>query len=165
MSAAPTSPFDPAPEHLAMTALTGRWKGKALLWIDPAEPPGESDVEALVESLYGGRWIRIEYQGLVMGKPHAGTLVIGFHKDAGEHESSWIDTFHTGTSILTSAGKPSNPGEIDVRGTYAAGAERWGWRTVLSLAGDEMILAAFNISPDGKEYPAIENRLRREVMA
>lgn len=156
-----TAPFDPAPQHTALSRLAGTWSGPTRLWLDPSGPPDESETAATVEVILGGRFVRVAYTGVAMGKPHAGELVLGFHKDAGEHEASWIDSFHTGTAIMMSVGRPRADGTIDVLGSYAAGPERWGWRTLVHDAGDELVIESKNIAPSGEEYPAVETRLRR----
>ncbi len=162
---APTAPFSAAAEHEALTALVGRWSGVTRSWIEPSGAPDEAATEASVEALLGGRWIRIAYQGRAMGQPHGGELIVGFHKDAGEHEAAWLDSFHTGSAMMMSVGKPGVEGEIRVLGSYAAGAERWGWRTILRHHGDELVIESFNISPAGQEDHAVETRLRRVSVA
>ena len=158
-----TAPFDPRPEHVALTSLIGSWSGSTKTWFDPTTAPEESPTQATIESLLGGRSIRIDYQGTAMGKPHAGQMIVGYHKDAREHEVSSIDSFHTGSAMMMSVGTPRADGEIRVLGSYAAGPERWGWRTVIHLQGDELVIEATNISPTGQEDDALETRLRRTL--
>jgi hypothetical protein len=156
-----TAPFDAAPAHRALTALVGGWSGTTRTWLNPVAPPDEHPTRATISSLLDGRWIRIDYHGVVMKTPHAGEMIIGFHKDAAEYEMLWIDSFHTGSAMMMSVGGTGPDGEIRVLGSYAAGRERWGWRTVITVGADELVIDAFNISPAGHEDPAIHTRLRR----
>lgn len=56
----------------------------------------------------------------------------------------------------------SGDGLVSVLGSYAAGEERWGWRTVLRLVdADHLVIQAFNISPQGREDRAVETELTR----
>jgi hypothetical protein len=48
---------------------------------------------------------------------------------------------------------------IAVLGSYRAGNQRWGWRTVFHEADGQLLLEATNIAPDGQEFPAIDVRL------
>jgi hypothetical protein len=160
-TSAPTTPFNPTAHHTALHELVGRWAGETQLYLDPSAPPETSRTEATVESLLGGRWVRIDYQGTAMGKPHAGVLMLGYHRDAHSFEAAWIDSFHTGTAIMLSVGEPGD-GSISVLGSYAAGAERWGWRTTLRRDGaDGLVIEALNITPAGEAHPAVTTRLRR----
>jgi hypothetical protein len=159
---AATAAFQPAAQHETLRNMVGRWSGPTQTWLDPSAAPDESRTEVTVESLLGGRWIRIDYQSTVQGKPHAGQMIVGFHKDAKAFEIAWVDSFHTGTSMMLSTGAPRPDGAVSVVGSYGAGNERWGWRTVLrQTQPDELVFEAYNISPAGQEDRAVETRLRR----
>jgi len=54
----------------------------------------------------------------------------------------------------------AGPSEPILTGSYAAGPERWGWRTELHL-GDDLLVRSINISPAGEESPGIEARWTR----
>jgi hypothetical protein len=149
------------PEHDALTAWAGQWTGTTRTWFDADGEPEETATTANITSILGGRWICIDYQGVAMGKPHAGHMIVGFHRDASEHEVAWVDSFHTGTAMMMSVGKPRADTEVRVLGSYAAGPERWGWRTTMHVQGDELVIEATNITPAGDETPAVETRLRR----
>lgn len=162
LTTAATTPFEPAAAHEALKRMIGRWSGPTRTWLDPTAPPDVSTTEASVDAILGGRWLRLAYQGSVLGKPHGGEMLIGFHQDAQVFEVAWVDSFHTGTAIMLSTGATREDGAMAMLGSYGAGEERWGWRTVLRLSEKgELVMEAFNISPDGQEYPAIETRLAR----
>lgn len=162
LARAETAPFTPGPEHQALARLAGSWRGLSQLWLDPSAAPEESQGELHAELLLGARWLRLCMRGSALGKPHASEMLLGYHADARAHELAWIDSFHTGTSIMLSTGAATEPGRVDVLGSYAAGAQRWGWRTRLALvSADELALDAFNISPDGNEDRAVAWRFRR----
>jgi hypothetical protein len=48
-----------------------------------------------------------------------------------------------------------------VLGSYAAGDQRWGWRTVIHPHPERFVIEAFNIAPDGQEHPALKTQLTR----
>lgn len=157
-----TAPFQGGPNHELLLGLTGRWAGPTRTWFDPSGAPFESTTEATIDSIFGGRWLRIDYQGTVPGNPHAGQMILGFHNDAGVFELAWLDSFHTGTSLMLSTGTPRTDGAISVLGSYPAGPERWGWRTVIRKTGpDQIVIEAYNISPAGQQDRAIETLLTR----
>lgn len=160
LARAETAPFTPGAEHQLLARFAGGWRGTSQLWLDPAAPPEESSTELLAEPILGGRWLRMSERGTAFGKPHAGEMLLGYHLDARAYELAWVDSSHTGTSIILFTGPATEPGVVDVLGSYTAGEQRWGWRTRLRLSTpDELLLEAFNISPDGVEMRAIVSRL------
>jgi hypothetical protein len=159
---AATTPFEGTPHHELLARMVGRWSGPTRTWFEPGATPEECTSEVSIESVLGGRFVRITSSGRVMDRPHAGEMLVGFHRDLEQYEIAWADSFHTGTSLMLSTGAPQPGGAISVLGSYPAGDERWGWRTVLRLSGpDALLLEAFNITPAGDEMRAIETRLRR----
>lgn len=159
---AATAPFQPEAPHQALASMVGRWSGPTQTWLAPDAAPDESRTEATVEALLGGRWIRIDYQGTVQGEPHAGQMLVGFHKDAKVFEIALVDSFHTATSIILSTGEARPDGAVSVLGSFGAGEERWGWRTVIRQPQPgELVIEAYVISPAGREARAIETRLTR----
>jgi hypothetical protein len=162
LTRAPTAPFEAGEEHALLATFVGLWTGPTQLWLEPSGPPEVTSTLLHAEPVLGGRWLRVSYQGVTFGKPHAGEMLLGFHKDAREVELAWIDSAHTGSAIMLSKGKLARPGIIDVLGSYAAGEQRWGWRTILSCPSPgELVIQSFNISPQGEEERAMESRLTR----
>lgn len=158
---AETTPFDKSEAHELLAALSGRWRGPAQLWLEPQALPETTTIELQAELVLGGRWLRLDYKGSAFGQPHAGEMLLGFHKDVQAYELAWIDSAHTGSAIMLSTGV-AQPGRVEVLGSYPAGDQRWGWRTRLALLPtDELGLDAFNISPEGKEDRALCWRLAR----
>lgn len=147
--------FEGGPEHDRLKSLAGRYLGQTKLWLDPSAPPEESVSELRVEPLLGGRFLRLEDRGSAMGKPRAGEMWLGYHRDANRYEVSWIDSFHTAGAIFLSKGAPREDGVIAVTCTYAGGEETWSWRTEFHL-GKTLLVRSINISPAGEETPAIE---------
>jgi hypothetical protein len=154
---AATKPFEPGPEHQRLLAMVGGWQGQIETWFDADAEPEVSATRAHVVALLGGRFVRISYTSTAMGSPHAGEMIVGFSRDEGLWTMAWIDSFHTGTATMFFTGKDA----INVLGSYAAGNERWGWRTTFDLAGDTLTIASFNIPPGRNEERAIRTVLRR----
>jgi hypothetical protein len=158
MSQTPAT-FAPGPEHARIATIVGTWVGAASTWLDPSAPPETSTWNIVGTSLLGGRFVRLSYDGVVSGQPHAGELMLAYERDEARYTTTWIDTFHTGTQVLVSTGAPDEEA-LDVRGSYPAGPDqRWGWRTQIRGVDNGFVIAMFNIGPDGEEFPAIEVRL------
>jgi hypothetical protein len=161
LATADTTPFSAGDGHRALHALVGTWHGTTRTWLDPSAPPDQGQTALRAEAILGGRFVRLEYRGTVIGKPHAGEMLLGHEPQASRFVAAWVDSFHMSTGIMISTGEPRPDGAIAVMGKYAAGDEEWAWRTVISLEGGDLVIASFNVTPDGKEHPAVESRLSR----
>lgn len=160
---APVSAFEGTKHHARLALLAGDWKGTTTTWFDPSAPPEESAVQMRVESVLGGRFLRLQYASTITGKPHAGEMLVAFEKDEDRFSVAWIDSFHTGSALMVSLGDeaPDAEAPVSVLGSYAAGDQRWGWRTVMHPHPERFVIEAFNIAPDGKEHPALKTELAR----
>ena len=163
LSTAPTSPFEPTPQHARLARLAGAFRGTSSTWLDPQKPAEQTPIEAAIESVLGGRFLRITYTSTVSGKPHAGEMLFAYEKEERRHTMAWIDSFHSGGGILLSVGEASPPedGPVSVLTHYGPPDQRWGWRTALHLDAERPLLEAFNIPPDGTSHPALRIELAR----
>jgi hypothetical protein len=153
--------FEPAEEHTFLARFAGTWAGATRTWIEPGGPPDESRSEAEGEVILGGRFVRFEYSGMCMGHPHAGQFLLAYERDEGRHTVVWIDSFHMGTGVMVCPGQRDENG-LTVSGTYPVqGHPRWGWRTRFRFDGGTLVVEAWNISPEGEEWPAVETRYTR----
>ena len=104
-----------------------------------------------------------EYKGSLTDKPFEGIAIYGFDIQNNKLQSAWIDSFHMGTGIMLSTGAPQASG-FSVLGSYGGPEipEPWGWRTVIELLDpDNLIITAYNISPEGQEDKATETVYKR----
>jgi hypothetical protein len=148
--------------HAALSKLTGNWKGIAHTYFDPGVLADSSPVEATFRPVLGSRFMMMEYQGALQGKPLEGLAIIGFYMLKREYTVAWIDTFHTGTLLLISQGKKS---DLDVMGYYSdpSGGPDWGWRTTIEQANEnQFTLRHFNVMPDGVEALAVETVFEKQ---
>ena len=162
LTTAETAPFTATDGHQDLHGLAGSWDGVSRTWIDPERVPDESRSTARIAAILGGRFIRIEYRGTVMGKDHAGEMLIGYEPGEDRFTAAWVDSFHMATGIMMSAGERASGDAVSLLGSYDGGGQSWGWRTVLRRIDDDHIsIESFNISPEGREDRAIETRLTR----
>ncbi|MCH9828519.1 MAG: DUF1579 domain-containing protein [Gammaproteobacteria bacterium] len=149
--------------HTAVHALAGRWRGHTKVWFEPGKIGDESDYEASIKLILGGRFALLEYEGAMLGKPLQGIAIIGYHFDAQAYEMAWIDSAHMGSAIMfaSSAAKPAG---LSVLGRYGGhdGSPAWGWRTAFERSDENrLIVSAYNVTPDGEESLAVETDYRR----
>jgi len=150
--------------HKILSGLIGNWEGTAKTWFEKDVLADESAVKGVFSSILGSRFVSYDYEGSLNDKPIEGKMIIGFDIPYQKFTSSWIDSFHMGTQIMLSSGNATAKG-FSVLGTYGSpeyGEQLWGWRTELQVINkDEIILSAFNISPEGEEAKATETILKR----
>ena len=151
--------------HFQLSKMVGEWKGTTKTWFDPAKLEDESPINGTMRFILDDRFIIHEYHSRFGDKPITGMAIYGYNLDLQKFQCSWIDTFHNGSAIMFSQGNKGDA-HINVLGSYAyitAEVEQhWGWRTHIEMVSDvEMVITAFNISPDGQETKATETNYRK----
>lgn len=150
--------------HHELHALIGEWTGHTRTWFEPGDPVDESPMNGTIRPLFDGRFILHEYRGSFQGQAFEGMAIYGYHLKSSTFQCAWMDTFHMGTGIMLSEGK-RNGSFFKVMGTYEASANDpalWGWRTEISVLNqNEVIITAYNISPEGAESKATETIYKR----
>jgi hypothetical protein len=150
--------------HQRLAALVGEWEGPTKTWFEPDVLADESLMSGKMSAILGGRFILHEYSGQMMGKPFEGVAIYGFDLATNKFQAAWVDSFHMSTGILFSEGEPGD--RFSVLGSYDAGGPevpRWGWRTEIDVIGDDnIVVTAYNISPEGDEAMATETRYTRK---
>jgi hypothetical protein len=150
--------------HKRINEFEGKWAGNTKTWFDPAILADESPSEGSFKPLFDGRFMQFEYRSSMQGKPFEGIMIIGYHIKDNKLQMSWVDTFHMGTGIMLSEGE-ADGNNLSVTGYYGTGGEEpqtWGWRTTFEKNGsDELVIRAFNITPEGEESLATETIFKR----
>jgi hypothetical protein len=146
--------------HYQLSRLAGEWQGSTKTWFEPDKLEDESPISGTMRLLFGGKFILHEYTGGFGGKPLEGIAIYGYNLDLQKFESAWVDSFHTGTAIIFSEGNKGDE-KFKMLGSYAyvtpETEQHWGWRTEIEIVSDdEVIITAYNISPEGEESKATE---------
>lgn len=150
----------------SLEPLAGSWTGTSRLW-NPWATPAVSDSAstATVALTARGKFLTIDYTWETDGKPQQGFLLLGRETKTDVVHAVWVDSYHMSNEPMICQGRVLESGEVEIVGSYAAPpGPDWRWRTVLTAAGDSAFhFVMFNISPEGEEDIAFENRYERSA--
>ena len=150
-----------SPHHF-LSQLAGHWQGTSKLWLEPDKLANQAPIAGTVQIILEGRYALFLYQSSIEGEAQHGMFTFGYNTELNRYEASWVDSFHTNTAIMFCTGNEMDNGFF-VLGSYPdpTGGPDWGWRTEVILLGQELIVTAYNIMPDGMEAKAIEITLKQ----
>lgn len=160
-------PMQDAP-HRRLARMAGEWEGVYRLWFERDMLAAESSQRGSIRAVLGGRFLLHEYSWEFDGRSYAGVALYGYHIDERRWECAWVDSFHSGSSIVFSQGQvfshsvgETEPAHFAVLGSYGDGktppGPRWGWRTEIEQPEDDrLVIVMTNISPEGEEAKAVE---------
>jgi hypothetical protein len=123
----------PGPEHAEMKKLVGTWDVQMKCWMDPSQPPEESNGTAMFE-MTNGRHLVQNYSGSMMGQPYTGVGLMAFNNATKQYEHVWRDDMNTG--MMWSTGTKGADGSITMKGTSHCVMGEMSCRTVQSMKGD-----------------------------
>ncbi len=144
--------------HARLQSLAGNYMGTSRVWFGPDNLVDESPVEGNLEPVLDGRFLLHRYKGNFQGKPLEGIQLIGYDLHTDCFQVAWVDSFHMSTGILFSTGA-KGAGTTQALGSYSTGGEQpqfWGWETVFEKKGSDLVITAYNISPEGERDKATE---------
>ena len=147
----------PGELHTRMANRAGSWDTVTKEWTDPQKPPTESTGACEHTMLLGGRFLRQECTGDMMGQPYTGIGVLGYDNHGKKYVSTWMDSMGTGIFYMEGkAGKDDN--RITLKGRYDDPLQGpMKLRAVTKLVdADHEIFEMYGTGKNGKETKMLE---------
>lgn len=149
--------------HLFLKKYLGTWDTETTMWSFPGEPPSKSKNTYDTSLILGGRFLKMEFKGTMMGQPFEGLQIIGYDNLQQKYITLWIDS--TSTAFFQTAGA-RDPAKDIITETGVWPDPMGGTakvRTVTRWIGpDEFIYEMYMVGADGKEFKSMENRCIRK---
>jgi len=86
----------PGEPHKRLASRAGSWIAKSRHWAEPDKPPMEFTGTSERKMILGGRFLREEFSGELMGSPFNGIGVMGYDNQSEKYVSTWVDSMGTG---------------------------------------------------------------------
>ena len=127
------------------------------MWMDPSQPPTESEGTSEAKWVMGNRYVRQEVKGSFGGMEFNGVGVTGYDNLKKKYVSAWIDNM--GTGIATATGEVDKTGKVFTftgEEIDPSSGKTIKGRDVTTLNGDGTIKTEFYKLVDGKEIKVME---------
>jgi hypothetical protein len=127
------------PEHAKMLKTVGTWNCECKAWMMPGAEPMLSKGKAVRTEALGGRFIREDFEGDMMGQPFKGFAYNGFNNATKKYELVWLDSMSTGMMFMSGT-------EAELKGSFfgPGGIEVKSRATIKEISPDQMVMEMYN---------------------
>jgi hypothetical protein len=144
----------PGAAHDRMKQMAGTFKADVKHRMAADAPEEASSGTCVNELILGGRYLKSDYSGDMMGQPFKGIQLLGYNNGTKRYESVWIDEMST--SMTVSAGEADESGKTITLNSEFFCVMTDGMRKarmVYAIAdADSHTFEMFTDGPDGKEF-------------
>lgn len=148
----------PGAPHRVLAGLAGNWNARVKSWPVPNKPPMESTGTAEQTMTLGGRFLREEFTGDMMGSVFTGIGFTGYSNYTKKYVSTWMDSSSTG--ILFFEGTGSADGKTITQETGYHDNPMRGemkWRSVTKVVDERTwIFELYGVDKKGKAERMME---------
>jgi hypothetical protein len=154
----------PGPEHKRLDDMAGSFTFTSRMWMEPGQPPSESNGTSENKWILGGRYLAQDVNGSFGGMPFQGYGVTGYDNTQKKYIGVWMDSFGTGMShsvgTADATGKVFTHSREDIDPMTG---QKMKHRDVVRIVDkDHFEMDMFRIMPDGKETKVMELRYTRK---
>ncbi len=140
-------------QHRQLKAMEGSFKADVKFRMDPNGPEQTSAGTAKNEMIMGGRFLKSDYTGDMMGMPFKGLQIIGYDNATSQYQCAWLDEMSTG--MFFSQGSADASGKVITLTCKFQCPVTNGPKTmklVFNIKGDdEHTLEMYDVQPGGEE--------------
>jgi hypothetical protein len=153
----------PGKEHERLKALAGEFDAEVKWWMAPGGEAQSSKGKEKGEMILGGRYLQTHYQGEMMGKPFAGTMIMGYDNLKKKYLSTWVD--NTSTGIMLAEGTADESGKVitmvaEIQDAATGKMEKF--KQVTKIVDDKTHSFEMIVMPPGApEFKVMEIRYKR----
>ena len=147
----------PGEPHKLLGTMVGSWTTKSKSWMEPSQPPIESNMACEETMLLDGRFLQEVCTGEFVGQPFTGIGMTGYDNHTKKYVSTWMDSM--GTGIMFMEGMASADGKtITQKGGYQDPIEgRIKLRAVTKLVdANTKVFEMHGTGKNGKEIKMME---------
>jgi hypothetical protein len=148
----------PGQPHQFLAKQKGDWGVAVKMWMQPGAPPNESEWMAHGKMILGGRYLQMQYHGMMMGMHFEAITISAFDNHLKAFITTWLDNMGTGVyqgrGILDDAGKVlTETGEM----YDAMMGHNMNMKTVTThSSNDRFTVVMYHSMPGAKEFKSME---------
>lgn len=147
----------PGEHHDHLKQLVGTWDATSKFWMEPGAEPQVTQGKGTWTPMLGGRYVKLEYEGEVMGQPFKGVGINGYDNFNRRYVDIWMDTW--GTTPMISYGKCDASGKtFTYEGEYddpmIGGKKKM--RSVTRIINKDKVVFEMFETHEGKEFRNLE---------
>jgi len=145
----------PGEQHALLKRMAGTFEGEVAIKMAADAPEMKTKGRETSEMILGGRFLKTDYSGDMMGMPFKGMQLQGYDTFKKKFVSVWADSMNNG--VMTAEGTADAAGKvISFSGEYAdpmAGGKLKQYRQVLTITDDDHHeFEMLENGDDGKEF-------------
>jgi len=150
-------------EHAFLKQFVGQWDVVTKWWMAPNTEPNVSKGTAVDTMIMGGKFLREDFRGTMMGRPFEGLSLTGFDTILRQSNAVWLDS--ASTAIMVTSGSVDLPGktlQLSGEASCPMSDDKKPVRyTIKVLDQNHHIFEFYGPGMDGKEFRAMEIDYRR----
>jgi len=162
MMAAMMKAATPGPEHLKLKSLEGKFTADVTM-TDPTGKEEKSTGSMKNEMILGGRYLKQDYSGTMMGMPFKGGGLVGYDNVKKKYTMLWVDELSTQMMISEGAFDESAKTLTTTCSMVCPGDDaKKNFKQVVTWADDDHhTFDMYEVTPEGKENKCLTIKYTR----